>query len=156
MRGKLECDAVFEDGNLAVAVLLVAGLFARGDGKDLVDEFGNEFLHGAAFDELSGREIDPVGLVLGEHGIGGDLHGGHKGAEGRAATGGEEHDMAAAGGEGRRGYEVVAGSREQVETIGGEAVAILHNTADGCLAALLGTAEGLILEGGDAAGLVAW
>ena len=42
MRGKLECDAVFEDGNLAVAVLLVAGLFARGDGKNLVDEFGND------------------------------------------------------------------------------------------------------------------
>jgi len=155
VRGKLECDAVFEDGNLAVAVLFVAGFLAGGDGKDLVDEFGNEFLHGAAFDELSGREINPVGLVLGEHGIGGDLHGGHKGAEGRAATGGEEYDMATAGGEGRRGYEVVAGGGEQVETIGREAVAILHNTADGCLAALLGAAEGFILEGGDAAGLVA-
>ena len=151
----LECDAVFEDGNLAVAVLLVAGFFARGDGKDLVDEFGNEFLHGAAFDELSGGEIDPVGLVLGEYGIGGDLHGGHESAEGRAAAGGEEYDVAAAGGEGRGGYEVVAGGGEQVQTVGREAVAILHDTADGSLTALLGASEGFVLEGGDAAGLVA-
>ena len=55
----LECHSVLEDGDFAVVVLLVTGRFAAGDGEDLVDEFGEEFLHGTSLDELSGVEVHP-------------------------------------------------------------------------------------------------
>ena len=53
------------------------------------------------------------------------------------------------------GHQVVAGSREQVQPLVLQAVAILHDSAHGGLAALLRTAQGLVFKGGDAAGLVA-
>ena len=152
----LQGDAVLEDGYFAVAVLFVAGLFARGNGENLVDELRYNFLHGTTLDELSGREVDPVGLILGEGRVGGDLHGGYEGTEGCASTGCEQDDVTAAGGQCRRSYEVVAWSRQQIKTISGETVAIFHNATDGSLAALLRATQSLVLEGGNAAGLIAW
>ena len=58
-------------------------------------------------------------------------------------------------GEGSGGHEVVARGREQVQTIALQTVTILHHTTDGCLTTFLCTAQGLVLKGGDSAGLVA-
>ena len=93
--------------------------------------------------------------MFGQIGVSGYLHRGNEGAEGRAATRSEEHQMTTAGGEGSGGYEVVTRGREQVKTTVLQTVAILHDTADGSLTTLLGTAEGLVLEGRYTASLIA-
>ena len=97
-----------------------------------------------------------MGLVLSQHGVGSHLHGRNESTEGRSATCGEQYDMASAGSQCRRRYEVVARSREQVQTRVLQAVAILHDTADGSLTTFLCASQRLVLEGRDTTGLVAW
>ena len=83
---------------LTIVVLLVFCLLAAGHAQHLVDELGQKLLHGTSLDELSCREIDPVGLVGSKIGIGGNLHRGYEGAEGCSTTCGEEHQMTTTGG----------------------------------------------------------
>ena len=56
--------SILENGNLAVAVDLVTSRFTTCNGKNLVDEFRNEFLHCLAVNELPGIEVYPVLLAV--------------------------------------------------------------------------------------------
>ena len=64
--------------------------------------------------------------------------------------------MATARGEGSSRYEVVAGSREQIQAVVLQAIAIFHHTTNWSLAALLGATKGLIFEGRNTTCLIAW
>ena len=46
--------SILEDGDFAIVIGFIAGLFAAGDGEHLVDELRHELLHGTTFDELTG------------------------------------------------------------------------------------------------------
>ena len=119
------------------------------------DEISHDGLHLLVLDEDTGIEVNPGGLAYCQTRIGRNLHGGHECAERGAAACGEEHHLASGGGKGCRGHEVVAGGREQVETVVVDALAIFEYAEYGALARFLCAAEGLLLEGRDAAGLVA-
>ena len=100
--------AILKDGYFAIAIHFVASLFATGNCQYFVDELRNDFLHGATFHKLTGREVYPVGLVLSQSRVGGYLHRRNECAEWGTATCGEEYEVTAARGEGCSGDEVVA------------------------------------------------
>ena len=87
----LQRDAILEYRDFAIVVLFIAGFLAAGHGEHLVDELRHQFLHRTTLYELSCREVHPVGLVLCQRRIRGNLHRRDEGAEGRAATCGEQH-----------------------------------------------------------------
>ena len=105
---------------------------------------------------MSRVEVNPVAFFLIERGIGGNLHGRDEAAEWRATTRGEEHHLATCRSECRGGNQVVARCGEEVQTFGLEAFAVHEHVLDIRLATLLRATEGFVLEGGDAARLVAW
>lgn len=111
-----EGDSGLEDCDFAVALGFVVYIFAGGGTQDKGTECFEGMLDGGVFSDDSGVEVYPCGFAFRKGGVGGDFHRGDEGAEGGAAACGEQYDLAAGGGEGGRGYEVVAGRAEQVET----------------------------------------
>lgn len=152
----LERHTVLEDRNLMDTGLLVVGVFARGHTQNLLGEFLDDLIHVLVFSQHSGIEVDPCRLTLVKAGVGRDLHCGDEGAEWRSTTGGEEDELATGSSQSGRGHKVIAGGGEEVETIGLQALAILHDATDYRFARLLGTAKCFLLEGGDTAGLITW
>lgn len=90
--------------------LIVDGL-TGGDSQDVIGKSGGDGVHTLALGKDAGVEIDPAGFAIGQRGIGRYLHGGNEAAEGGAAARGEEDNLAAGGGKGRGGHEVVSGGR---------------------------------------------
>lgn len=87
VKKSLERYAVLEDGNLLIAVNLVACLFAAGNRENFVNEFRNELLHSfSTIYELAGIEVNPVLLTVVEVRVGGNLHCRNEGAERSATT----------------------------------------------------------------------
>ena len=113
------------------------------------------FDHRFTFHDGAGIEVNPSGFVLGQCRVGAHLHGGDEGAEWSAATRGEEHDMTARGSQSRRCHKVVAGGREQVESLHREAFAIGEHALHSALATLLCATQRFLFQCGDAASLVA-
>ena len=151
----LEGDAVFEDGDFVVAVLLVVRLGAVSNFDDELGETFSNLLHRFALCDDTGIEVNPIRLVVIQVRIGGDLHRRYIRAKGRAATGREEDHMTSAGSECRRSDEVVTRSREQVESLYLQALAIRHHAAYKRLTAFLRAAERFVLERRDTSGFVA-
>ena len=89
-----------EYGYLAVVLLLIVHLFTAGHTDDVVDEALEGGAHGLILDDDASVEVDPRRLILGKRAVGRYLHGGDEGAERRAASCGEEHDVASTGSEG--------------------------------------------------------
>ena len=130
--------------------------FARSDAEHLLDEGIEGLVHALVFDQDTGVEVNPSRFALSQTAVGADLHGRNEGAEWRATTGGEEYQLTTGSRQSGGGDEVVARSREEVETVVLDAFAILHDAADDTLARLLGAAESFLFEGRDTARLVAW
>ena len=64
--------------------------------------------------------------------------------------------MTATRGESSSSYEVVAGSREQIQSVVLQTIAIFHYTTHRGFTTLLCTAQRLVLEGRDTTSLIAW
>lgn len=126
----LECYTVLEDRDLVDAGNLIVGVLAIGDTENLGGKILYNFIHALVFYQDAGIEVDPVGFALIETRVRADLHGWNECAEWSAATSGEEYDLATGSSQSGGGYEVVAWSREQVEAIVLEALAILHHAAN--------------------------
>ena len=95
---RLQRHAILEDGDLAISVLLVACGLSAGNVDDLTCQLVYELGHGRSLNERTSVEVDPVGLPGGEMAVGGNLHCGHKCAEGRASACGEEYQLASRSG----------------------------------------------------------
>ena len=126
----LECHTVLEDRDLVDASHLIVGVLAIGDTENLGSEILNNFVHALVFNQDAGIEVNPVGFALIEARVRADLHGRNEGAEWCATTCGEEHNLATGSSQCGGGYKVVARSREQVESIVLESIAILHHAAN--------------------------
>ena len=62
------------------------GFFATGYSKNLINKFWYEFLHGAALNELTSREINPVWFATSKIWIGSYFHGRNEGAKWSSTT----------------------------------------------------------------------
>ena len=151
----LKRHAILENRNLTIAVNLVAGFLATGHRDNLVDEIVEHILHGAAFNQLTCIEVNPIRLVTEERAVGADLHGWNEGAKGSAASGGEQHYLTTSRCQRGRRNKIVAGGRKQIQTFHLQTVAIAEHTAHGSTSALLGATQRLVLERGNATSLVA-
>ena len=126
----LECHTVLEDRDLVDASNLIVGVLAIGDTENLGSEILYNFVHALVFYQDACIEVDPIGFALIEARVCADLHGRNEGAEWGATTSGEEHNLTTGSSQCGGGYEVVARSREQVEAIVLESIAILHHAAN--------------------------
>ena len=137
-------------------MLFGLGLLAAGHPDDQIQQILCGLVDGLlAVGDDAGVEIDPARLLLRQRGVGGDLQGGSRGREGRAAAGGEEDKVCTGGGHGGGGNEVIAGAVEHIQALGDDGVAVADDVHDGGRAALLDAAAALVLQRGDAALLVA-
>ena len=73
-------------------------------------------IHCLLLQEHSGIEVYPLGLAVCQVAVCRYFQRWDKCREGSAATGGEEDHLATGSSEGSRGYKVVAGGAEEVET----------------------------------------
>lgn len=89
---------------------------AAGRGQHLADETLQHGLRLLVLDQRTGVEVDPVGLELRELRVGRNLHRGHERPERRAASRGEEHQLAARESQRRSGHQVVARSLQEVQS----------------------------------------
>ena len=153
--GLLQRYSILENGNLAISVDLITCRFTACNSKDLVDELRNEFLHCLAVNELSGIEVYPVLLAIVEVGVRGNLHRRDESAERSSATSREEYQMASCGSKCRGCNEVIARSREKVETRSLQAVTVFKNSANWSTSAFLRASESLVLKSRDTTSLVA-
>ena len=81
----------FENSYFAIAFSFVAGELSVCHSYDVIDEALQGMFHRFVFYDYPGVEINPFGLVLGQFGVGGNLHGRNVGAKRCAASCGEEH-----------------------------------------------------------------
>ena len=78
-------------------MLLGLGLLTAGNADDQIQQVVRGLVDGLlSIRDDTGVEVDPAGLLLGQRGVGGDLQGGGRGRERRAAAGGEEDEVRAA------------------------------------------------------------
>ena len=66
-------------------IFALAGVFSVGCVQQQIKQ--SILIHGI------GIKIDPTGLLWGQRGVGGDLHGGNKGAEGHTPSGGKQSPL---------------------------------------------------------------
>ena len=90
----LQCYSILENGDFAVAVLLIAGFLAIGYGDNLIDKLTYKILHLSTLYQFTSIEVNSVWLVLCQIAVGRNLHGWYEGAEWRSTTGGEEYELA--------------------------------------------------------------
>ena len=106
----LQCYSILENGDFAVAVLLIAGFLAIGYGDNLIDKLTYKILHLSTLYQFTSIEVNPVCLVLCQIAVGRNLHGWYEGAEWRSTTGGEEYELATCRSQCCGCYEVIAWS----------------------------------------------
>ena len=104
----LQGNTAFKDGQLAEVILLITGRFTVGEGYNDIHKLFQQLRHRFAVEQLPGIKVDPVLLLRRQLAVGGDLHRWHKAAVRRAATGAEQHHMAAGAGQRAGGDRVVA------------------------------------------------
>ena len=107
----LQCYSLFENGDFAVAALFVVHGGTGGNGQDILREAGGHIGLGFALGKDSRVKVYPVALFLVKGRVGGYLHGGDETAEGSAAAGGEENDLATCRCQCRGGHKVIPGGR---------------------------------------------
>lgn len=104
----LQGNTAFKDGQLAEVILLITGRFTVGEGYNGIHKLFQQLRHRFAVEQLPGIKSRSSAFLRRQLAIGGDLHRWHKAAVRRAATGAEQHHMAAGAGQRAGGDRVVA------------------------------------------------
>ena len=151
----LQGNAVLPDGQFPVAQIFGAGGQTGGCGHHPVQQSLCGIIPRVPLHQRTGVEVDPSGLALGQGGVGGDLQRGDRPGKGRSPSSGEEHHVRSRRRQSGGGYQIVAGGLEHGQTPVLHPLTIGQHPANGGAAALLDTAQRLLLQCGDAAGLVA-
>ncbi len=146
------------DSDVGEAVSLRFGQLAIADVVDDVEEFLPHLLV-RLFAADDGGEVDihvVLHLAVG-HLVGGDFQDRDDGvAGGRAAAGREGDDLTAAGDHAGHGGDIVARRVHDDRTVFRRLFGLFEDFDDGTRAPLADAAEALLIEGGEAARLVAW
>lgn len=135
--------------------LLGLYLLAGSDLHYLLEQLHTQHLEGGVLCEYAAVEVYPVVLMLCQRRVAGDLHSRNRGGERSAASGREQDDVCTGCRQCGGRYQIVARGAEQVQTVLLDALAVGQYVNYQSAAGLLRAAEGLVLQGGDAALLVA-
>ena len=133
----LQGNAVLPDGQLPVAQIFGAGGQTGGCGHHPIQQSLCGIIPRVPLHQRTGVEVDPLGLALGQSGVGGDLQRGDGPGKGRSPPSGEEHHVYPGRRQSGGGYQIVAGGLEHGQTPVLHPLTIGQHTANGGAAALL-------------------
>src|SRR5262249_43156260 len=141
---------------VADALDFAFGLFAAGDGDNLLENLRTDALDRRAVEDLAGIDVHVVGHPLVQRRVRGDFDRRSRFAAVTASPAGGEHDdVRAAGDDAGDRSRVEAGSVHDDKTALGDWLAVLVDGPERGRAGFCDRAEGLFVDGRQAAALVA-
>src|SRR5262249_38932281 len=124
--------------------------------QDLLENLPAHDVHRRAFEDNAGVDVHVVDHVLVHGRVGGDLDAGSGlAAEDAAAAGGEDQHVGAAGDDPGHAHRIMAGRVHDNEALGFDGLGIADHVHHGGAASLGDGAQGFLVDGGQAAFLVA-
>ena len=145
---------ILENCDFAVVFLFVVHGFSAGHLNHIIDETTASGFHRLIFYDDTGIEVNPAGLMRRQVGVGRNLHSRHEGTERRTASCSEQHDVAAGRGEGSSCYQIIARSRQQVQSFRLQAFPVGHHARYVTLSAFLCATQCFFFQCRDTSGLV--
>ena len=151
----LQGHAVFPNGEIPVARLFRPGGRAGGRIQHLPQQGLRVFVPALSLRQAAGAVVDPARLMSCQRGVGGDLDGGYRRAEGRSPAGGEEDQLGPRRRQSGGGYQVVARGLKYAQAPLFRPFSVMEYISHRRAPALLHTAQRFFLQGRNAPRLIA-
>src|SRR5471032_1502496 len=145
----LQCDAAFENRQLAEIIQFVLRQFAVGNANDQIDKFTEQVIHRDTVNEFSRIEVNPVRFFRRQLAVGRQFHRWHKTAVRCTAPGTKQNHMTTGTRQRTGGNGVITRRTQQIKTMTGQALTILKDVHHRTLTGLLGTTERFFFQRGD-------